>query len=67
MYGHFGISKTISCILYSYLSNIIISYLMKNPQQYKSPTLTVPKLVYWTIDTTIFVKRIILQNIVKQF
>ena len=67
MYGHFGISKTISCILYSYLSNLIIRYLIKSENLNDSKNLAVPKLIYWTIQTKNFQRKAILDNIVRQF
>ncbi len=55
MQGHFGISKTISILLYSRLSNIIINYFMKYPKHSnnkicRQKLLLTPKLVYWTLE-----------------
>ncbi len=67
MYGHYGISKTVSFILYSYLSNIVLNYTMRNKGINNLPQLVVPKLIYWTIDMRFYRREYILNGILQQF
>ena len=48
MYGHFGISKTFSFIIYIHLANIIVQYLMNNKSD--PSILNVPKIIYWSLN-----------------
>jgi hypothetical protein len=77
MYGHLGISKTISFMLYSKLSSYIIKYMMHNSHNQNDlkkemkvyNIIKVPKIVYWTLKADYRKNNFsfIYNNILRQF
>ncbi len=50
IYGISGISKTFSFILYILLSNYVIDFCMKFPNDHERQKMKVKKAFYWTLD-----------------
>lgn len=54
MQGHNGVSKTFSFILYVLLSNYVINFRMKYPNDHEGLQMKVKKAVYWALDVKTF-------------
>ncbi len=54
MQGHNGVSKTFSFILYVLLSNYVVYFRMKYPNDQDGLKMKVKKAFYWTLDVERF-------------